>query len=118
MLNFFFNNFWLHWACTALGRLSRVVAVEATHCSISCCRAQAPGHEGFSKQCSASVAAVLSLGTCSAQPQYLQCSASVAVAHRPSWSTACGIFPDQGSNLCPLQWQVDSYPPHHQKCTS
>ena len=25
---------------------------------------------------------------------------SVVVAHRPSHSTACGIFPDQGSNLC------------------
>ena len=28
--------------------------------------------------------------------------------------TACGIFPDQGSNLCLLLWQADSYPPHHQ----
>ena len=27
---------------------------------------------------------------------------SVVVAHGPSRSTACGIFPDQGSNLCPL----------------
>ena len=26
---------------------------------------------------------------------------SVAVAHGPSCSTACGIFPDQGSNPCP-----------------
>ena len=25
-----------------------------------------------------------------------------------SCSAACGIFPDQGSNLCPLHWQVDS----------
>ena len=23
-------------------------------------------------------------------------------------SAACGIFPDQGSNLCPLSWQADS----------
>ena len=22
---------------------------------------------------------------------------------------ACGFFPDQGSNLCPLHWQVDSF---------
>ena len=29
---------------------------------------------------------------------------SVVVAHRPSRSAACGIFPDQGSNLCPLHW--------------
>ena len=28
--------------------------------------------------------------------------ASVVVARRLSGSTACGIFPDQGHNLCPL----------------
>ena len=28
---------------------------------------------------------------------------SVAVAHGPSRSAACGIFPDQGSNPCPLE---------------
>ena len=33
---------------------------------------------------------------------------SVIVAHGPSCSAACGIFPDQGSNLCPLHWQADS----------
>ena len=27
---------------------------------------------------------------------------SVVVAHGPSCSVACGIFPDQGSNPCPL----------------
>ena len=27
---------------------------------------------------------------------------------------ACGIFPDQGSNPCPLHWQADSQPLHHQ----
>ena len=27
---------------------------------------------------------------------------------------ACGTFPDQASNLCPLHWQVDSYPLCHQ----
>ena len=35
---------------------------------------------------------------------------SVIVAHRPSCSVACGIFPDQGSNPCPLHWQADSQP--------
>ena len=39
---------------------------------------------------------------------------SVVVAHGPSCSTACGIFPDQGSNLCPLHWQADSQPLRHQ----
>ena len=39
---------------------------------------------------------------------------SVIVAHGPSCSVACGIFPDQGSNPCPLHWQADSQPLHHQ----
>ena len=37
-----------------------------------------------------------------------------SVAHGPSCSVACGIFPDQGSNLCPLHWQADSQPLCHQ----
>ena len=53
---------------------------RASHCTgFSCCRAWA-------------------LGTW----------ASVVVAHGPSCSVECGIFPDQGSNPCPLQWRVDS----------
>ena len=39
---------------------------------------------------------------------------SVVVAHGPSRSVACGIFPDQGSNPCPLHWQADSQPLRHQ----
>ena len=39
---------------------------------------------------------------------------SVIVTHGPSCSVACGIFPDQGSNPCPLHWQSDSQPLHHQ----
>ena len=39
---------------------------------------------------------------------------SATVAHRPSRSAACGIFPDQGSNPCPLHWQADSQPLRHQ----
>ena len=31
------------------------------------------------------------------------------MAHGLSCSTACGIFPDQRSNLCPLHWQADSF---------
>ena len=31
-----------------------------------------------------------------------------------SSSTACGIFPDQGTNPGPLHWQVDYYPLYHQ----
>ena len=39
---------------------------------------------------------------------------AVIVAHGPSCSAACGIFPDQGSNPCPLRWQADSQPLRHQ----
>ena len=43
-----------------------------------------------------------------------RCAGSVIVAHGPSCSTACGIFPDQGSNPCLLHWQADSQPLRHQ----
>ena len=39
---------------------------------------------------------------------------SAIVAHGPSRSAACGIFPDQGSNPCPLHWQADSQPLRHE----
>ena len=39
---------------------------------------------------------------------------SVVVAHGSSCSVACGIFPDQGSNPCPLHRQADSQPLRHQ----
>ena len=35
-------------------------------------------------------------------------------AQGPSCSGACGIFPDQSSNPCPLHWKADSQPLHHQ----
>ena len=39
---------------------------------------------------------------------------SVVVVHRLSCSAACGILPNQGSNPCPLHWQADSQPLHHE----
>ena len=44
----------------------------------------------------------------------LQCTGSTIVAPGLSCSSACGIFPDQGQNLCLLHWQVDSSPLSHQ----
>ena len=38
---------------------------------------------------------------------------SVAVAHGLSCSAACGIFPDQDPNPCPLHRQADSQPLRH-----
>ena len=59
--------------------------VQASHCGgFSCCGAQALGMQ-----------------------------ASVVVARGLSCSAACGIFPDQGLNLCPLHWQADSQPLRH-----
>ena len=41
--------------------------------------------------------------------------ASAVVVHGLSYLLACGIFLDQGSNLCPLHWQVDCEPLDHQE---
>ena len=48
--------------------------------------------------------------SCGTQTQqlWLSGSGSVVVAHGLSCSAACGIFPGQGSNPCPLHWQADS----------
>ena len=69
------------------------------------CGARASHYGGFSR--------------CRAQP--LGAWASVVAARRLSsmvhglrCSATCGIFLDQGSNPCPLHWQVDSYPLYHQ----
>ena len=43
-----------------------------------------------------------------------QSTGSIAVVHRLSCSMSCGIFLDQGSNLCLLHLQVDSLPLSHQ----
>ena len=34
--------------------------------------------------------------------------ASLVVAHGPSWVETCGVFPEQGWNLCLLHWQAVS----------
>ena len=60
----------------------------------------------------ASVVVARGLSSCGSRA--LGAWASVVVAHGLSCSAACGIFPDQGSNQCPLHWQVDSKPLRHQ----
>nr|XP_060151903.1 WD repeat-containing protein 41 isoform X5 [Globicephala melas] len=42
------------------------------------------------------------------------CAGSAAMVHGPSHSAACGIFPDRGTNPCPLHQQADSQPLRHQ----
>ena len=48
----------------------------------------------------------------------LQSTGSVTVAPGLSCLAACGIFPDQGSHPCVLNWQVDSSPLSHQGSSS
>ena len=72
--------------------------VWASHCSgFSCCGARALGARASVVVHVGSV--VVAHGLYSAGP--------VVVAHRLSCFAACGIFPDQGLNPCPLHWQAD-----------
>ena len=91
---FLFIYFWLCWVFISVRGLS-LVAASGGHTSLRC--------------------AGLSLS----RPLLLRSTGSrragsVVVAHGPSCSAAFGIFPDQGSNLCPLHWQADSQPLRHQ----
>ena len=43
-----------------------------------------------------------------------RCTGSVVAGHECSCPVACGIFPDQASNPCPLPWQANSQPLDHQ----
>ena len=98
-LSFFFNFylfyfFWLCWVFVSVRGLS-LVAASGGHTSSRC--------------------AGLSLS----RPLLLRRTGSrhagsAVVAHGLSCSAACGIFPDQGSNPCPLHWQADSQPLSHQ----
>ena len=96
---FFFNFIYLFiygcvgssFLCEGFLQLRQVGATlhrgaQASHCrGLSCCGAQAPD----------------------AQAQQLWLTGLVAPRH-------VGIFPDQGSNPCPLHWQADSQPLRHQ----
>ena len=83
---------------------------RASDCGgFSCCRAWNPG-----VWASVVVARGLQSAGSVVVAHKLQGADSVVVAHGLSCSTACGIFLDQGLNPCPLHWQVDSQPLHHQ----
>ena len=64
--------------------------------------------------CGAQASVVVAHGLVSCGLRVLEHGLSSCVAHRLSCSTVCGIFPGQGSNLCPLHWQMNSYPWSHQ----
>ena len=90
-----FKNYLFIFACAGslllCGLLSRCGAR-----AFSCCEAQALGCAG--------------LGSCSSQALEL---GSVVVAQVLSCFVSCGIFLDQGLNLCPLYLQMDSLPLGH-----
>ena len=91
---FFIFYFWLCWVFVSVWGLS-LVAASGDHSSSRC------------------------TGLSLSRPLLLRSTGSrragsVVVAHGPSRSAACGIFPDQGSNPCPLHWQADSQPLRHQ----
>ena len=90
----FYFIFWLCWVFISVQGLSLVVA-SGGHSSSRCA--------GLSLS-----RPLLLWSTGSRRP------GSVVVAHGLSCSTACGIFPDQGTNPCPLHWQADSQPLCHQ----
>ena len=93
-LFFFYIYFWLCWVFVSVQGLSPVAA--------------SGGHS--SSQCAGlSLSRPLLLWSTGSRR-----AGSVVVAHGPSCSAACGIFPDQGSNPCPLHWQADSQPLRHQ----
>ena len=84
-------------SCGKQGLLSSHSAWASHRGGISCCGARAQG-------CTRS-------SNCGSWALELS---SVVVQHRLNCSKACGIFLDQGSNLCLLFWQADSLPPSHQ----
>ena len=91
---FIFIYLWLCWVFVSVRGLSPVVA-SGGHSSSRC--------EGLSPS------RPLSLRSTGSRR-----AGSAIVAHGPSRSTACGILPDQGTNLCPLHWQADSQPLRHE----
>ena len=93
-INLFIYLFLLCWVFISVRRLS-LVAVSGGHSSSRC------------------------MGLSVSRPVLLwrtgsRRTGSVVVAHGPSCSAAHGIFPDQGSNPCPLHWQANSQPLCHQ----
>ena len=90
---FFLNLFLLHpeqlWVSYSLGGVSELA---------SCCTSEL----------------LIAVGSLIAEHELQVSRVSVVVAHVLSCPAACGIFLDQGSNLCPLHQQADSLPPDHQ----
>ena len=104
-----FIYFWLLWVFVAACRLSLVEA-NGSHSSLWCMSFSLLWLlllRSSGSRVQASVVAARGLSSCSSTWVGYQ-------AHGLSCSVARGIFPDQGSNRCPLHWQADSYPLYQQ----
>ena len=103
---YLFIYLWLHWVFIAAHGLS-LVAVSGGYSLLWCTgfslrwllllRSMGSRRTGFSS-CGARASVVVTRG--------LWSTGSVVAAHGISCSVACGIFPDQSSNPCPLHWQA------------
>ena len=101
LLFFFLINFSLCWVFVAARRLS-LVAASGGYSLLRCVgfslrwllllRSTGSRHAGFS-----------SCGSRALERRLSSCGAGL------SCSVTCAIFPDQGSNPCPLHWQADSF---------
>ena len=86
------------WAFSRAGATLPCGAQASHCCGFSCHGAQALGSQ-------ASVVVARGLSSCGSRA--LECRLSSCGA-RTQLLRTCGIFLDQGSNPCPLNWQVDS----------
>ena len=89
--------FLLHWVFSAARALSWMV-VATLHGSVQA------SHRGSFSRCSSWALGCLDFISCSSWARQLWCRGFTAPRQ------ACGIFLDQGLNLCLLHWQADSYP--------
>ena len=74
---------------------------------LSICGSHVSHYDGFSFS-RAWTLGCTDLRSCGTWAQWLQLPGSIVVANRLSRSAACGMFPNQESNLYLLQWQADS----------
>ena len=111
---YLFFYFWQRWVFVAARGLSLVVA-SGGYSSLQCV--------GFSLWWPLLLWSTgsrhTSFSSCNTQAQQLWLTGSRAQAWQLwltglSCSVVCGIFLDQGLNLCPLHWQADSQPLRHE----
>ena len=86
----------VYWFLLVAHWLSLVVAIRS-HCPLQC------------TGCSLRWLLLLrSMGSRHGGVSSCRACGLTSVPHRLSCCVTCGVFPSQGSNLCPLPWQADS----------